>query len=103
MNTKVVKDIIEFTLNNIDWQDEDMMKCVVAMLNESVNTVIGLTEVVAIPQCNLHNNTQKDLDDGKLVVDVLLIDACDLTAKLIRTRATYVCGVVTTTFQEINR
>ena len=100
MNTGIVKDIIEFTLQNVDFTDENCMNCIKDLLGGKINTVIYDVGVVAVVQCNDQNNTEEMASNGELIVDVLLIDTADLTTDKIRAHAVTDLGVVTVSFEE---
>jgi len=100
MSTKVVKTIIEFVLQNVDWSSDYLMPGVTELLYEKINVVIVDEDVVAVVQCNDKINTENTLADGELHVNVLLVDACDLTTDLIKAHAKNDLGVVTVDFEE---
>jgi len=100
MDTKVVKSIIEFVLKHVDWDSENLMPGVTELLYEKINVVIVDEDVVAVVQCNEGINTDDTMSNGELHVNVLLVDASDLTTDLIRANAKIYLGVVTVDFEE---
>lgn len=100
MDTKVVKSIIEFVLKHVDWSSENLMPGVTELLYEKINVVIVDEDVVAVVQCNDRINTENTLAAGELHVNVLLVDAGDLTTDLIKVNARIDLGVVTVDFEE---
>jgi hypothetical protein len=99
MKNKIVKDIIEFTLQNVDWQSEVCLDCIEDLLTEKINVVICSTNTMAV-QCNDQNNTEGMASNGELSVNILLVDTTDLTTDHLMAHAISDLGVVTVSFED---
>jgi hypothetical protein len=104
MKNKIVKDIIEFALQCMDWDCMDSdpkicLKCVEDLLTEKINIVICDTGVLAVIQCNDRNNNEEMAGNGELVIGVLLVDTNDLTTDHLTANARIESGIVTVSFE----
>ena len=104
MENKIVKDIIEFSLQHMDWDCVDSdpkvcLACVEDLLTEKINTVICDTGMLAVVQCNDRNNNEEMAGNGEMVIGVLLVDTNDLTTDRLTVNARIESGTVTVSFK----
>lgn len=96
----MIKSIVEFTLQNVDWSDGLHMEIVTDILAEKINVALSDTFTVAVVRCNGVNNTEEMLENGELAIDILLVNSIDLTTEILTAHMRTETGSTVVLFEE---